>query len=321
MGTTGHKYQRVPLSDTDSTGDMRYRWICCQVVLCIFIALYKKVKRKRDGRVTRLDFRECLTIISSYFRENKCVKFLREFVRGSGHQYTELRSVITERENNEELSFTFCQTELEANWQLVSKWYLDDNLPNNQAVKKALKDGRKSLVQSLVLEMENKLYILLCDFCKLESLQFVLSSGEMKEYVAGCVKLSLMMNANDPPVAIDCPGWVPCISQKESIYQPKHEEESDLHKQEVNAQIPSNVGGDGSNQNSTLDLKDRLDFNKELFKEYTVRGKYVKFFVWPVMYLHKNGPVLAKGIAQGDEDKMISDDDHRWVWWKTSDSL
>ncbi|XP_052791691.1 uncharacterized protein LOC128225831 isoform X2 [Mya arenaria] len=225
MGTTGHKYQRVPLSDTDSTGDMRYRWICCQ------------------------DFRECLTIISSYFRENKCVKFLREFVRGSGHQYTELRSVITERENNEEvihqlreeieqkdnkihelqeinrateldkrnaelekqealtrlselmsvklrdnnpniadlndpyrptklaemfselydnewtalytvledlklkdrhiinfcldvfmLSFTFCQTELEANWQLVSKWYLDDNLPNNQAVKKALKD-------------------------------------------------------------------------------------------------------------------------------------------------------------------------------------
>ncbi|XP_052791689.1 uncharacterized protein LOC128225830 [Mya arenaria] len=213
------------------------------------------------------------------------------------------------------VSFTFCKTELEANWQLVSKWYLDDNVPNNQAVKKTLKDRRKLFVPRVLPEMENKLYTLLCGLCKLESLQFVLSSCQMKEYVATCVKLSLLMNANDPPVAIECPGWVPCISQKESIYQPKHEEESDLLTHEGNAQIPTNVDGDGSNQTYTSDLKERRTFNKELFKEYTVRGKYVEFFVWPVMYLHENGPVLAKGIAQGAEDKVISDDDHRWVWW------
>ncbi|WAQ98141.1 hypothetical protein MAR_022514 [Mya arenaria] len=277
-----------------------------------------------------------------------------EFVRGSGHQYTELRSVIIERENNEEVihqlreeiehkdntihelqeinrateldkrnaelekqealtSSTFCKTELDANWQL--------NLPNNQDVKKALKDGRKSLVPRLVPEMENKLYTLLCDFCKIESLQFVLTSGEMKTYVAGCVKLSLIMNANDPPVAIDCPGWVPCISQKESIYQSKHEEDPGLLKHKGNTQVPSNVDGNGSNQNITPDLKERRAFNKELFKEYTMRGKYVEFFVWPVMYLHEDGPVLTKGIAQGAEVKMVSDNDHRWEWWKTSDSL
>ncbi|WAQ98112.1 hypothetical protein MAR_022485 [Mya arenaria] len=274
-------------------------------------------------RLYLADCWECLNIIFTWFRLIKCVKFLRDclkFKNKPEYQYRRLSSIKIDRDEtgetvhrlreeiehkdnkihelqeqnrktaldkrHAEVSFTFCKTELEANWQLVSKWYLDD-----------------------------KLYTLLCGLCKLESLQFVLSSCQMKEYVATCVKLSLLMNANDPPVAIECPGWVPCISQKESIYQPKHEEESDLLTHEGNAQIPTNVDGDGSNQTYTSDLKERRTFNKELFKEYTVRGKYVEFFVWPVMYLHENGPVLAKGIAQGAEDKVISDDDHRWVWW------
>ncbi|XP_053399703.1 uncharacterized protein LOC128557088 [Mercenaria mercenaria] len=52
--------------------------------------------------------------------------------------------------------------------------------------------------------------------------------------------------------------------------------------------------------------------NTELYKPYTKNGKYVKFIVWPAMLLHKDGPVLAKGVAQGergnqDKDKLAID--------------
>lgn len=42
---------------------------------------------------------------------------------------------------------------------------------------------------------------------------------------------------------------------------------------------------------------DRFDTN--MFKDYTKRGPYVDFVVWPALLLHKNGPLLAKGVAQG----------------------
>ncbi|XP_052795252.1 uncharacterized protein LOC128228144 isoform X2 [Mya arenaria] len=206
-------------------------------------------------------------------------------------------------------SFTFCKTKLDTNWQLVTGWYFDENLPNSKSLKKAFKDGRKSMVPRLLTEIEKKFNTYLCGFCKNASLQPVLTSGKMKEYVSSCAKLSLLMNASDLPVIVDCPGWVPCT--------PDYQSEQDEHSG-VFEQATVNAEGDESNKNSTSDLKERRDFNKELFKEYTVRGKYVEFFVWPVMYLHENGPVLTKGIAQGTENKMVSDDDHRWMWWKTT---
>ncbi|KAH3830286.1 hypothetical protein DPMN_103526 [Dreissena polymorpha] len=40
-------------------------------------------------------------------------------------------------------------------------------------------------------------------------------------------------------------------------------------------------------------------FDTTLFKDYTTRGPYVEFLVWPALYLHKDGPLLSKGVAQG----------------------
>ena len=43
----------------------------------------------------------------------------------------------------------------------------------------------------------------------------------------------------------------------------------------------------------------KIEFDTSLFKEYTKKGKYVDFIVWPIMYLHRNGPILSRGVAQG----------------------
>jgi hypothetical protein len=45
--------------------------------------------------------------------------------------------------------------------------------------------------------------------------------------------------------------------------------------------------------------KKKTDFDKNLFKEYTFLGNYFDYIVWPALLLHKDGPLLSKGIAQG----------------------
>lgn len=40
-------------------------------------------------------------------------------------------------------------------------------------------------------------------------------------------------------------------------------------------------------------------FDNNMFKDYTKRGPFVEFVVWPALLLHKDGPLLAKGVAQG----------------------
>ena len=40
-------------------------------------------------------------------------------------------------------------------------------------------------------------------------------------------------------------------------------------------------------------------FDKETFKYYTTSGPKMSFLVWPALRLHKGGPMLAKGVAQG----------------------
>lgn len=39
-------------------------------------------------------------------------------------------------------------------------------------------------------------------------------------------------------------------------------------------------------------------FSPELYKAYTKSGQTIDYVVWPVMYLHENGPLLSKGVAQ-----------------------
>ncbi|KAH3795230.1 hypothetical protein DPMN_148778 [Dreissena polymorpha] len=40
-------------------------------------------------------------------------------------------------------------------------------------------------------------------------------------------------------------------------------------------------------------------FNKETFKSYTKIGEIVDQCIWPAVLLHKGGPVMVRGIAQG----------------------
>jgi hypothetical protein len=42
--------------------------------------------------------------------------------------------------------------------------------------------------------------------------------------------------------------------------------------------------------NSTIDTN--------ILRSYTRAGNKVDFVVWPVLYLHKDGPVLNKGVVQ-----------------------
>lgn len=47
------------------------------------------------------------------------------------------------------------------------------------------------------------------------------------------------------------------------------------------------------------EIKDDLPYDTNMYKPYTKAGKHLDFVVWPALYLHENGPMLAKGVAQG----------------------
>lgn len=40
-------------------------------------------------------------------------------------------------------------------------------------------------------------------------------------------------------------------------------------------------------------------------KSFTKNGQYVDFSVWPALYLHKDGPLLSKGIVQGTNQATV----------------
>jgi len=41
-------------------------------------------------------------------------------------------------------------------------------------------------------------------------------------------------------------------------------------------------------------------FNAAKYKAYTRTGLTVEYTVWPALYLHKDGALLCKGVAQGN---------------------
>ncbi|XP_060582843.1 uncharacterized protein LOC132739193 [Ruditapes philippinarum] len=51
-------------------------------------------------------------------------------------------------------------------------------------------------------------------------------------------------------------------------------------------------------------LTNGSSFETELYKPYTISGTHVEYVVWPPLVLHENGPILAKGIAQGCGKKL-----------------
>ncbi|XP_062592910.1 uncharacterized protein LOC134254402 [Saccostrea cucullata] len=46
------------------------------------------------------------------------------------------------------------------------------------------------------------------------------------------------------------------------------------------------------------DIPENRRLKTDIFKEYTKKGNKIEYIVWPAMYLHKNGPLLSKGVAQ-----------------------
>ena len=47
-------------------------------------------------------------------------------------------------------------------------------------------------------------------------------------------------------------------------------------------------------------MKDHHGFHTEMYKAFTKHGRNVDFYVWPALLLHEGGPLLAKGVAQGN---------------------
>ncbi|XP_069131557.1 uncharacterized protein [Argopecten irradians] len=46
------------------------------------------------------------------------------------------------------------------------------------------------------------------------------------------------------------------------------------------------------------DIKEGEEINKDFYKNYTQKGERVGFLVWPALFLHKDGPLLCKGVVQ-----------------------
>ena len=44
---------------------------------------------------------------------------------------------------------------------------------------------------------------------------------------------------------------------------------------------------------------DGRPFDADKYRTYYKTGKVVDYVVWPPMLLHKDGPLLCKGVAQG----------------------
>ncbi|XP_062589852.1 trichohyalin-like [Saccostrea cucullata] len=47
-----------------------------------------------------------------------------------------------------------------------------------------------------------------------------------------------------------------------------------------------------------FEFRQGTEFNTDILRRYTKTGGYLDFIVWPALYLHENGPVLSKGVAQ-----------------------
>lgn len=60
----------------------------------------------------------------------------------------------------------------------------------------------------------------------------------------------------------------------------------------------------------------RILFSKDKFKDYTKRGKFQLFPVWPALFLYEDGPLLNKGVAQGTNEEFGDESYAAAKWWK-----
>ena len=48
-----------------------------------------------------------------------------------------------------------------------------------------------------------------------------------------------------------------------------------------------------------FDVKNVENLDKTLYNAFTKNGSIIEYLVWPILFLHKSGPLMAKGVAQG----------------------
>lgn len=56
------------------------------------------------------------------------------------------------------------------------------------------------------------------------------------------------------------------------------------------------------------DYKTNSAFDSNKMRSYTKAGKFVHFVVWPTFFLHKDGPLLAKGVVQGSKLEIAGEE-------------
>ncbi|KAH3737822.1 uncharacterized protein LOC127850501 isoform X1 [Dreissena polymorpha] len=106
-------------------------------------------------------------------------------------------------------SYEFCRGKIDATWAFVQKWFLVKDISSVETIK-AFKDGRKQKSVDNIPEIQEEFYLHVCELFKSEDMMNELvNSKPLKKYINECIRLCLMMNACDPPVFIEIPGWKP----------------------------------------------------------------------------------------------------------------
>ncbi|KAH3737733.1 hypothetical protein DPMN_044327 [Dreissena polymorpha] len=264
-----------------------------------------------------------------------------DYLQTLGFTEREIVEILLEliMESNE-----FCACKLEETWAFVQHWFLVMDSSSVETIKD-LKDGRKQKLIDKVPKIQEEFYEHVRElFINNTRLTEVFNSTPLEVYINECIRCCLMMNACDPPVIIEIPGWKPLKDRgvkfetsvhnyttegrgrkSMSSFQPTTQEPgqntgNNHHLTSDNNQ-QSSVSTRGQKQkpaDDTAFVDDRnkmeeigaskrtimeesivkVTFDKTKFREYTCRGEYVDFFVWPVIYLYRNGELLDKGVAQ-----------------------
>ncbi|WAQ98115.1 hypothetical protein MAR_022488 [Mya arenaria] len=268
----------------------------------------KASKERDDAQAEKDDALRSEHKQSEYMEENEIIDNRIENLQ------TEIRKVRQERDyvqaerdealrrtgyvfNKRHEAYTFCKEELDKCWRVVLKWFLDDRSPSAQQTRKALKDGRKVLVVKHVPEIQQEFTTYLSLMCHNEVLKTLLMKKEVQDYFHVCIKISLLMNANDPPPFLECCGWKP-FKERDGVNEAVGSEysRSPVQQSELTEWDKQPFGPDKEKAtNNTLENNDLLQasqtsypfdiaeaniekretFEKNVYKEYTNRDPEV----------------------------------------------
>ncbi|KAL4230296.1 hypothetical protein ACF0H5_010680 [Mactra antiquata] len=181
-------------------------------------------------------------------------------------------------------SYEYCSTLVNKSWSYLEDWFFeasDKPSSEQQKICKWLKDNRKAVITKKVEETVQQFTKKLLEECEDENLKLAYQDADVSKYIQKCIKICLLMRATDPPVVLVYQASGPRLTGTEQV---------------ATSDPDASNGGEG---NAMTVVENRDTFDRNAYKEYTVRGKYVEFIVWPPMLLHENGAMLSKGIAQG----------------------